>query len=340
MDVVHAEACTVAFINRFHAVQSRPSAVVSGNILHTRFSRWGLYSMMNNLAVVILGTVANNMTLCVRTEPWPYAPSPTFEAMHGCRGAACYLQAVDVLWPPACESPMPTNVNSPEIHDVLRKANPRQAGGALGAACAPYARSAVTRLLFRVKPQLLAQIDRSVAQFFGIENAARLPPYIAIHVRWGDKVREAARIRAEEYVAAASALCDKHRVRTILLATSSPAAITAIATQVDKVRPDLKLIVPTSRARMADEDFQGENKWLNASALPEDSFVSAYSDEQLIISAMAAVVTMSSNMGRFPYWYNYGAIQTGSYELINLDRDKRTGKLFVPTMSWPSWAVP
>ena len=394
---VDDEACASRFEARFRALQARPPDSITATasdeqqtqILHTRYSKWGLFSMLNNLAVAMVGAAAGNMTLCVRTDPWPYAPSPAFEAAHGCRGAGCYFAAVadGDLWPTACGSSNDNNHNGLpiEVHDVVgpsfRAAARKQVDEAFGAGCGDAARAAATRWLFRGTPAVQEHADQFAAALFfngrGGEKSSppspprlplsngrrvhrhRLPRYVAMHVRWGDKVREASKVSATAYVAAALELCRTHGVSTVVLTTSSPAAVVAIAEefaaatagagtgdeemiddasnqnsrkqqqqqqqQQDGSGGSVVLRVPPSNSRMADSDFSGGNQWLNKSALPEDSFLAAYSDEALLLSAVGCAVTLSSNMGRFPHWHNLAEIQAGRFELRNLDRDQRTG---------------
>ena len=110
---------------------------------------------------------------------------------------------------------------------------------------------------------------------------------------------EGSRIEVDQFLLTARKLFSTaapHRKVIFFLATTSPAAVSAAR---NMTGDDEVLVVspalPVDDVKAATQS----NYWLEESSLPEANFLDAVADISDILDAAGAVVTFSSNMGRF-----------------------------------------
>lgn len=315
-----ASAVERALLGQFRA---RQKAATESTALAIKLNHWGLFSALNTLARTILHAVAADATLCLRAERagpngWPYFPSPRFEARHNCSSFACYLDVaggVD-LFPPGCDGAWARarGRGAEPQFNLVRDGSLAALRRRFGGGASPHElRGIVARWLFVPAAATRAHVAAQRARV-GLDGAA---PWVSLHVRWGDKLNEEGRrVGADEFVAAARPMMRRANASRLFLATSSPRAVAEVR---GALAPTERLCVPNLTRVSDDAARRHKNHFLAEAAAPESSFLDAYSDVWTILQGAGAVVTYSSNIGRFVYWHNLRRIDRGDFAIASLD---------------------
>ena len=283
--------------------------------------------------------------------PWPYHPSVEYERRHNCSGLRCYVDfPVAELWPPACASAVrgggagagaaagAATVSAPQ-HFKVSAYDPVMCGAAtrfdaasLGTTRAGFVPGALANLSAALggrwdEPTLRSVVTRwmfeapSAATRAFLAWRARelaLPAdFVAVHIRWGDKTaKETQRINASEYVAAARLFAPDEARRDLFVATTSPQALADVRAHARAG----ERIFATNASHLPDElSGTSENIWLSHSLKREENFLEAFADVWNIIQSRGAVLTLSSNMGRWVWFHNLLEIRLGRQQIKLLD---------------------
>ena len=312
----------------FRALQERVPDDPSRGLLF-QLSKWGLFMGMNALAKAVLWTMATNTTLCLISpgpKYWPYHPSKDFETSHGCTSYECYFSFNVSLFPPGCRRLQASGAkvlsNDFDLRGFITNGNdfPPIHGtrGTMEYLQHHYRvhsnilRSMVTRWLFAPSIHTLNHIDAR-------QRMLKLPSrYVSVQIRWGDKVNmEAKKISASEYVTAARQLAtDDSAKRSIFLATSSPTALS----EVRQVLRTEETMYSINSSHVPDEKAAGHsNFWISSAITPDANFFEVFSDIWAVTHGEGAVVTYSSNIGRWVWWYRLFEINRGLFQITSLD---------------------
>ena len=175
----------------------------------------------------------------------------------------------------------------------------------------PTLRSVVTRWMFEAP----SAATRAFLAWRARELA--LPAdFVAVHIRWGDKTaKETQRINASEYVAAARLFAPDEARRDLFVATTSPQAARRRA----RPRTTGERIFASNASHCSELSGTRENIWLSHSLKREENFLEAFADVWNIIQSRGAVLTLSSNMGRWVWFHNLLEIRLGRQQIKLLD---------------------
>ena len=306
------DAASNRLLERFNEIQHQIGHSPNHGAINFRFSKWGLFSMLNNLSVLIMHSIATSTPLCVQKWTlWPYSPSAEFERKNNCSYLACYIELPFDLFPTGCG----VNVGVKEVHNI------------------PIHRPNITNFIHTAHPDLSLEQFRQVVHGWFFDNptpyiknvckerlsALRLNrnSYLSAHVRWGDKTKmEAHRVEASDYAAALVPLVTRTQIDTVFLATASHEAVGAMRLALQGVLPKVRMAVPDLTTRLLPSEEQ--NGWLKQGAPREGAFIEAYADVWTVLQGRGAVLTLSSNMGRWVYYCKATEVASSAFFLANI----------------------
>ena len=300
---------------------------------------WGLFSMLNQLVRATIHSFAHGRRACFRVPHlWSYQPA------RGCRESlltnqssafSCYFGSEFSCGRQCRRAPLePFRGVVDEAKGIRRSEHgwPQAGeieyvvGGEMRILAARYTgldfhaiRSAVTRWAFRLSPRVEDHLQ-------SLRHANHLTPhgYVAVHLRLSDKLllasERARKVPLSAFVAAAAELATT-RATPIMLFTISAAEVIADLNHIPDT-PTLNLSrfrVPVHLANTAER-----TSWIVKSTDVHANAFNALADMKLLSEAAGAVVTFSSNMGRFLHYLTLS--------------EQREGRMRVRSMDWASFA--
>ena len=300
---------------------------------------WGLFSMLNQLVRATIHSFAHGRRACFRVPHlWSYQPA------RGCRESlltnqssafSCYFGSEFSCGRQCRRAPLePFRGVVDEAKGIWRFEHgwPQAGeieyvvGGEMRILAARYTgldfhaiRSAVTRWAFRLSPRVEDHLQ-------SLRHANHLTPhgYVAVHLRLSDKLllasERARKVPLSAFVAAAAELATT-RATPIMLFTISAAEVIADLNHIPDT-PTLNLSrfrVPVHLANTAER-----TSWIVKSTDVHANAFNALADMKLLSEAAGAVVTFSSNMGRFLHYLTLS--------------EQREGRMRVRSMDWASFA--
>ena len=131
------------------------------------------------------------------------------------------------------------------------------------------------------------------------------------------QLKEAKQLPASDYLSAAHLLmAPPQSKQNLFLATSSPAAADAVR---QGLGPEDTVFL-SNLSHVPDEDVVGKgNYWIATSITSEHNFLEAFADVWDVTHGDGAVLTYSSNVGRWIYWYRFPEFKLGRFPMTTLD---------------------
>ena len=269
--------------------------------------RWGLGSELSGIVKSVVNVILNapSERFCVGYDSlWSYA-AVTRNFERNCSKLGCFFEA---LKRPCASDRSDCIKGNPLVvtdDDHVAKYE-RQTNLSLLSV-----RAAATKAIFQTQTKL--QRDHFQKKARDLFQGNFHTDYIAVHIRWGDKLtfKESEKVEALEYIKAAENLAAQRNVTTILIVTNDHTAADAVKDAIGDL--------PTSgrhNNNHTDHCFRYVFPSYYASAKDPLDFIS---DIMLLTAGKGAVVTFSSNMGRLVYFLRHDSILNDTFNIVSMD---------------------
>jgi hypothetical protein len=356
-----ASGGVAAFIAALENLQATGSCSVSeAHNLHY----WGMYSLLNQASRALIKSFAAGTRACFRAPigpPWAYEPGTPEDtasrtrvgkaAERGCKradGYECYfthLASCD-LQRPQCsreglsEVPLASNVTGEFTRAGTFLARPTwaQVGEVeydvttelvdlqrrFGISDPAHIRGAVVRWLMQATPYAERHFQRRLRSLrAGARHVGGR--FVAMHVRLGDKAREAQATPMIKYAMAAEAMADESAMPIFVFTTAAAVVRDALDALAPQLANRTRFIIPAHlvKTNLSDTwmvDWAAESA-ANGIGVGEQNGLDALSDMRCMASGIGAVATYSSNMGRFLHYLTEPRVRTGEFEIVSVDAD-------------------
>ncbi len=277
---------------------------------------WGLFSALNQAVRAIIRSFARGRRACFQVPPeWAYRPRAGVICPPRPGAPSDSATAFDCYFHSSlsCErSCRERDGNQPDAEFSVG-AELHNLSARYPALDAALIRSTVTRWLFRLSPAARAFAERRDAA------TARESSYVAAHVRWGDKRRESPLVSLSSYLAAAAQLAPASTAPLLLFSTSGARVLRQLPAAAASAGVDVGRTIVPRHLRHADAQLTWMVASANGTVDAQRNALDVLADMLAMARGAGAVVTYSSNMGRFLYYLALPRVRDGTFAICSLD---------------------